>query len=186
MPHILLPIAVAILGLFSLIATPVISAGTEDGGSEEVSSYDEAKALVETGDFVAALPLLIGLTKEDPNNADVSTGGYNAATGAGSRAVEFVGTSVSSPGVNDPTGAVANSLKPANPHFKYINLYDRGYMLIDVDANRCVCEWWFVDTVASISNIQAFGVAFEVRDGSNRLQPSVQTPNRANPPALAP
>ena len=70
MPHILLPIAVAILGLFSLIATPVISAGTEDGGSEEVSNYDEAKALVETGDFVAALPVLLGLTKSDPKNAD--------------------------------------------------------------------------------------------------------------------
>ena len=123
---------------------------------------------------------------QDPNNVSVATGGYNPATGEGSRAVEFVGTSVTSPGVNDPSGAIANSLKPANPHFKYINLNDRGYMLIDADASRCVCEWWFVDTVASLSNIQTFGIAFEVRDGANRLQASAQTPNRANPPALAP
>lgn len=122
----------------------------------------------------------------DPNNPNPAAGGYNASTGEGSLAVEFVGTSVSSPGVNDPTGAVANSLKPANPHFKYINLQQRGYMLVDANVNRCVCEWWHLDTVASVSNIETFAVAYEVRDGANRLLPSVQTPNRANPPALAP
>ena len=107
-------------------------------------------------------------------------------TGEGSLAVEFVGTSVSSPGVNDANGAIANSLKPANPHFKYINLNQRGYMLIDADANRCVGEWWYIDTVASLSNIETFAVAYEVRDGSNRLTPAVQTPSRLNPPLLAP
>ncbi len=123
---------------------------------------------------------------QDPNNPNPSTGGYDPVSGAGSRAVEFVGTSVSSPGVTDPTGAVANSLKPANPHFKYINLDKRGYMLIDADASRVVCEWWHLDTVASRSNIETFAVAFEVRDGTNRLAPSVQTPARPNPPPFAP
>jgi alkaline phosphatase D len=123
---------------------------------------------------------------QDPNNPNPSTGGYDPMSGAGSRAVEFVGTSVSSPGVTDPTGAVANSLKPANPHFKYINLDKRGYMLIDADASRVVCEWWHLDTVASRSNIETFAVAFEVRDGTNRLVPSVQTPSKPNPPPLAP
>jgi alkaline phosphatase D len=122
----------------------------------------------------------------DPNNPNPAAGGYDPVSGAGSLAVEFVGTSVSSPGVNDPSGAVAASLKPANPHFKYIDLNKRGYMLIDADASRCVCEWWHIDTVASISNIETFAVAFEVRDGSNRLAPAVQTPARANPPVLAP
>ena len=122
----------------------------------------------------------------DPNNPNTSTGGDDPVTGEGSLAVEFVGTSVSSPGVNDPSGAVANSLKPANPHFKYINLNQRGYMLIDADPSRCVCEWWHIDTVASLGNIETFAVAYEVRDGSNRLAPSVQTPSRLNPPLLAP
>ena len=122
----------------------------------------------------------------DPNNPNPATGGYDPSTGEGSLAVEFVGTSVSSPGVNDPNSTVANSLKPANPHFKYIDLFRRGYMLIDADASRCVCEWWHIDTVASLSNIETFAVAYEVRDGSNRLAPSVQTPSRMNPPVLAP
>ncbi|TDP64091.1 alkaline phosphatase D family protein [Roseateles toxinivorans] len=123
---------------------------------------------------------------QDPNNPNLATGGYDKASGQGSRAVEFVGTSISSPGVNDPSGAVANSLKPANPHLKYIDLHRRGYMLIDANASRCVCEFWNVDTVASLSNVQTFAAAFEVLDGTNRLAPSVQTPGRANPPPLAP
>lgn len=124
---------------------------------------------------------------QDPNNSDVATGGYNPVTGEGSSAVEFVGTSVSSPGIDtDTTGATAAYLKSGNPHFKYINLHRRGYMLIDANPNRCVCEWWYVDTVASRSNIQTFAVAYEVQDGRNRLLPSAQTPSRANPPLLAP
>jgi len=125
---------------------------------------------------------------QDPNNPDVTTGGYDRATGEGSRAVEFVGTSVSSPGVDNPAAAAGTiaALAPANPQIKYINLDKRGYMLIDATPARCVCEWWHVDTVASRSNVQTFAVAFEVRDGSNRVQPSVQTTPRSNAPRLAP
>ena len=124
---------------------------------------------------------------QDPNNPDVAAGGYNPLTGDGSRAVEFVGTSVSSPGIDtDTNGAIAGALRSANPHFKYINLHQRGYMLVDVTPQRAVAEWWFVDTVASVSNIETFAVAFETQAGSNRLQPSAQTPSRRNPPALAP
>lgn len=122
---------------------------------------------------------------QDPNNPNPAAGGYDPASGEGSRAVEFVGCSVSSPGIADPSGAIANSLKPGNPHFKYINLDRHGYMLIDANPQRCVCEWWYVDTVASASHIETFATAFEVRDGTNRLAPSVQTPSRPNPPALA-
>ena len=123
---------------------------------------------------------------QDPNNPNTATGGYNPATGEGSRAVEFVGTSVSSPGLNDPSGNTALFLRSVNPHFKYIDLNQRGYMLLDVTPARVVCEWWYVDTVASVTNIQTFGTAFEVVHGSNRLQPSAMTTPRANPPPPAP
>jgi len=51
---------------------------------------------------------------------------------------------------------------------------------------RVVGEWWFVDTVDSISNGETCAAAFEVRDGDNYLLPSAQTPNRFSLPALAP
>jgi alkaline phosphatase D len=123
---------------------------------------------------------------QDPNNPNPAAGGYDAATGSGSRAVEFVGTSVSSPGLSDPNGSTAALLRSINPHFKYIDFNQRGYMLLDVTRERAVCEWWYVDGVASPSNIQTFGAAFEVQHGSNRLAPSAQTPARAGAPALAP
>ena len=124
---------------------------------------------------------------QDPNNPDVASGGYHPATGDGARAVEFVGTSVSSPGVDsDTSGAIAGFLRSLNPHFKYINLHRRGYLLVDVTPQRAVGEWWFVDTAASPSNIETFAVAFEVQHATNRLLPSAQTTPRANPPPLAP
>jgi alkaline phosphatase D len=124
---------------------------------------------------------------QDPNNPNVASGGYNPATGAGSRAVEFVGTSVTSPGVDtDTSGGIAGFLRSINPHFKYINLNRRGYMLIDVVPERVTCEWWFVDTVASPSPGQSFAVAFKVEDGTQRLTSASQTMPPASPPALAP
>lgn len=123
---------------------------------------------------------------QDPNNPDTASGGYNAATGEGSRAVEFVGTSVTSPALDDPAGNTAALLRSINPHFKYIDFNRRGYMLLDVTRERVVCEWWYVDTVASITHIETFGVAFEVAHGSNRLQASAMTTPRARAPSLAP
>ena len=124
---------------------------------------------------------------QDPNNTDLASGGYNRVTGEGSQAVEFVGTSVSSPGIDtDTNGGIAGFLRSLNPHFKFINLHRRGYMLLDVTAQRAVCEFWFVDTVASPSNIETFEKAFEVQTGANRVGPSVQTTPHANPPLLAP
>ena len=123
---------------------------------------------------------------QDPNNTDIASGGYDPATGAGSRAVEFVGTSVTSPAIGDTSGLAESAFKLINPHFKYVELTRRGYMLLDADATRVVSEWWYVDTVENPSGGQSFGVAFQVQDGANRLAPAAQTSPRTNPPALAP
>ena len=123
---------------------------------------------------------------QDPNNPVVSGGGYDPATGLGSRAVEFVTTSISSPSIPDPTGSTAALLRSINPHFKYIEFTKRGYMLLDITRSKTVSEWWYVDTVESPSAVQVFGTAFEVSAGSNRLAPSAMTTPPAHAPALAP
>jgi alkaline phosphatase D len=131
---------------------------------------------------------------QDPNNPIPALGGYDKTTGTGSRAVEFVGTSVTSPGfgdIPDPsnpnfTGPTAQFVASQNPHFKYVDLIKRGYLLLDATPQKVVGEYWYVDTVDSPSNIETFGIALEVQDGTNRLVASVQTTPRANPPALAP
>lgn len=123
----------------------------------------------------------------DLNPNPYSAASYDKASGAGSLGVEFVGTSVTSPGIDtDTTGAVAGAIKAYNPHFKYVQLTRRGYLLVDVNPDRVVGEWWYVDTVASPSNVEVFAAAFEVRHGENHLRASAQTPSRSNPPLLAP
>jgi alkaline phosphatase D len=122
----------------------------------------------------------------DPNNPDLATGGYDAATGRGSLAVEFVGTSVTSPGVDDPNGQTAAYLKGQNPHFKYVDLNKRGYMLLDVTPQRVVCEWWHLNTVAQPDAQQAMAVAYQVLSGEPHLQPSSQTNAKPQAPAPAP
>lgn len=183
----------------------VAGANAAGGGvflnSDQWDGYQPARdrvyAMIKGDATHAAVPNVVILTgdihsswaadlSQDPNNPDVTTGGYNPLTGEGSRAVEFVGTSVTSPGVSDPTGAVAQGLMTINPHFKYINLEKRGYMLLDVTAERALCEWWHVDTVSAPSANQAFATAFQVRDGANHLVTAAQTTPRANPPLLAP
>jgi alkaline phosphatase D len=122
----------------------------------------------------------------DPNNPDLATGGYDAATGQGALAVEFVGTSVTSPGVDDPDGQTAGYLKSQNPHFKYVDLNRRGYMLLDLTPQRVVCEWWHLDTVAQVDGNQHLAVAYQVLSGQPHLQPASQTAAKTRPAAPAP
>jgi len=149
----------------------------------DANNAPAANCVILTGDIHSSWAADLS---QDPNNPNVASGGYDPLTGAGSRAVEFVGTSVSSPGLDDPNGSTAAFLRSVNPHFKYIDFNRRGYMLLDVTPQRAVCERWYVDTVASVSNIETFGIAFEVAHGSNRLQPSAMTTPRSDAPPLAP
>ena len=122
----------------------------------------------------------------DPNNPDPASGGYDPATGNGSRAVEFVAPSVTSPGLPVLDAAVASTIERINPHFKYVDLTQRGYMLLDIDPARVVCEWWYVGGVSDRGAGESFGTAWQVRAGRNRLEAGARTAPRAGPPPLAP
>jgi alkaline phosphatase D len=122
----------------------------------------------------------------DPNNADVAAGGYDPASGAGSSAVEFVTSSITSPGLPDPDDVLAGIVLSQNPHIKHVDLDRRGYLLLDLQPARVVGEFYVIDTVTAASKHESFVTAFEVQLGSNHLVPSAQTTPRANPPAAAP
>ncbi|MDX1504331.1 MAG: alkaline phosphatase D family protein [Spongiibacter sp.] len=136
--------------------------------------------VVLTGDIHTAWSMDIN---EDPNNISA----YNPGSGEGSMAVEFVATSVSSPGLDEVGQVGEEGLKLENPAMKYINLRDHGYLLLDITAERCQGEHWFVDTVAAPSTGESLGAAHFSRSGDNRLQASVEaSPAKTNPPPLAP
>lgn len=70
MPHAI--IATALFSLFAILATPILAVGSDDGSSATASQdrYAEAKALIDSANFPAALPILVSLTTEEPQNAD--------------------------------------------------------------------------------------------------------------------
>ena len=116
---------------------------------------------------------------EDPNNPDF----YNPDTGTGSMAVEFVGTSVTSPGSNgDP-----ESVKSQNPAMQYVELASRGYMLLDITRERVQSEWWFVDDIETRNDRQRFGAAYLVENSQNHVVAGEgASVERQTAPALAP
>ncbi|MDO9452759.1 MAG: alkaline phosphatase D family protein [Stagnimonas sp.] len=119
----------------------------------------------------------------DPNNLLT----YNPLTGAGSLGVEYVCTSVTSPGL-DQLAPVQDALRINNPHMKYIDLAQKGYMVFDVTPERTVGEWWYVSTIAEQGGTESFGTAFPVNAGDNHLGAALAEPTAAlaTAPALAP
>jgi alkaline phosphatase D len=140
--------------------------------------------VVLTGDIHSSWAMDI---TEDPNNPDTLAGGYDPATGAGSMAVEFVGTSVTSPGAEELAGFAEAALMGENPHLKFVDLARHGYLIVDIDATRCQGEWWYVDSILAPTSAEHFGAAWFTNDGTNHLQPSLlpSAPPGVSPP-LAP
>lgn len=133
--------------------------------------------IVLTGDIHTSWAMNIS---EDPNNLLA----YNPLTGIGSRAVEFVTTSVTSPGL-ESLAPVGDVLRLNNPHIRYVDLASKGYLLLDITPERCIGEFWAVDGIATRGGGERFQAAFQVRAGTNRLSEAAQTSSRANAPPLA-
>ncbi|HVT34352.1 MAG TPA: alkaline phosphatase D family protein, partial [Nevskiaceae bacterium] len=111
---------------------------------------------------------------------------YNPSTGAGSLAVELVGTSVTSPGFDDLNGYSADGLQSVNPHLKYVELTQRGYLLLDINSQRVSGEWWYVNTIDTRDDTQSFATALQTSDQANHLEPGAQSPPKPHAPPLAP
>ncbi|MFM2306961.1 MAG: hypothetical protein RLZZ367_1630 [Bacteroidota bacterium] len=107
---------------------------------------------------------------------------YNSSTGAGSAAVEYVCTSVTS-------GSFINFTVPANiittviPHVKYADLSKRGYLLFDVTSQRVQGDWLYVNTIGSRTFNTSVGASWCDLDGANHLTQcgSALTPRGTNP-----
>lgn len=72
---------------------------------------------------------------------------YNASTGAGSVATEFIGTSITSSAsaITLPVSVI----QLGNPHIKYCNLTMRGYLLLDINKQRVQGDFIHMSTIAS-------------------------------------
>ncbi|MBN4062009.1 MAG: alkaline phosphatase [Flavobacteriales bacterium] len=59
--------------------------------------------------------------------------------------VEFVATSVTSPGLSIPGGEPI--VLASNPHIEFVNLTENGYVILDINKQRTVSEWYFVPDI---------------------------------------
>ncbi|MCR9166494.1 MAG: alkaline phosphatase D family protein [Nannocystaceae bacterium] len=142
--------------------------------------YDMAEAagnvVVLTGDIHSSWAFDLA---RDPS------GSYDPADGTGSVGVEFVTPAVASPGF--PFDA-ADALLSTNPHLRWTDLDQRGYVVVDVDTERVQASWWFVSDIESPSGgDESLGAVWSVADGSNHLvEDDDPAEPPANPPPLAP
>jgi alkaline phosphatase D len=57
-----------------------------------------------------------------------------------------------------------------NPHLRYVNGVDHGYLLLTLYPDRAKAEWFYVETLREINLRERLGKKVEVKAGSTKLQ----------------
>lgn len=121
---------------------------------------------------------------------DVPYTTYNASTGAGSAAVEFVTASITTSNFPFPIGE--GLLELSNPHNHFVDITSHGYILLDVNAVRTQADWYFTPEPTSPSYVDSYETSWYVNANERFLrQGSGPAPTTsplmyyapANPPA---
>lgn len=136
-----------------------------------IAAHPERNFVVLTGDFHSSwandLP-------HDP-----------AQTGYASYGVEFVTPSVTSPGGNYWFGEAVAQFE--NPHCRYVDLTQHGYVVLDVQPHRVQADYFFTDDILSRNDFVTWGTSWQVCPGDRHLLPAVgPNPPRKQLPAPAP
>lgn len=90
-------------------------------------------------------------------------------------AVEFGTTSISS--ANYDEGVSMDTVKMVeglylqeNPHLKFVDLSQHGYLLLTLTTESASAEWWYVDTIKEPSNKETLAHQLQVKsDGKSLL-----------------
>jgi len=100
---------------------------------------------------------------------------YNQQTSEGAFAVEFGTTSVSSNNSDErypveQVKAMEMELLKINPHIKYVNQRDHGYLLVTFLPDHVISEWYYVETVRQHQTNEYRGKKIEVSRGTVQLK----------------
>ncbi|WP_269617850.1 alkaline phosphatase D family protein [Zhongshania sp. BJYM1] len=87
--------------------------------------------------------------------------------------VEFVAPSITSPGFPDGAAELVSAVLPVvNPHMKYTDLKNHGFILMDVNHQRAQAEFYYAENIDSAdqSGVESSKVkTLAVNSGSSRL-----------------
>lgn len=112
---------------------------------------------------------------------------YVSATGAGSIAVEYVCTSITSPGISGIGNTFVPVLKGTNPYMKYIDLEKKGYLVLDINKQRTQGDWVYMSTVQSKTYTTSTGGSWFTEKNKPFLKQATSPVNaKTNPAPFAP
>ncbi len=94
---------------------------------------------------------------------------YNPNTGQGSVGVEFVTTSITSG--SSPINIGAGIITTANPHMKFVDLAQKGYLVLDINQQRAKGTWNYVSSVTEAEYTHSEGATLITISGQNFLRP---------------
>jgi len=97
---------------------------------------------------------------------------YDPETGEGSLGVEFVCTSISTQSLGD-TDALEDFVLDFNPHMKWVDLNQRGYLVLDLTPERAQAAWTHYESVLTPDRDAAGEYTariFSTQTGANRLR----------------
>jgi alkaline phosphatase D len=120
------------------------------------------------------------------NDVPRNINNYTASTGAGSVAVEYVCTSVTSSSFLT-FGVPVQLIQVFNPTVKYADLTKRGYLLLDVNQQNVQGDWVHMNTISSRTFQSSVSASWRCLNNENHLvtAPQALQPRGTNP-VLAP
>lgn len=116
----------------------------------------------------------------DPKSPD-----YDPATGKGSLGVELVVPGVSSPGMPEQLASVGKALVTDNRHLRFADVYQRGYVVLDVTPERVQGSWYHYTELDQPVATPKLSTTWSVKAGTKNLVSDTEAPAPPNPPAAA-
>ncbi|MGH1334776.1 MAG: alkaline phosphatase D family protein [Aureispira sp.] len=148
--------------------------GRQYGNSDQWDGYETERRSLYDSIFANNVQNVVVLTGDIHTSwaNDLPTPSYDANTGAGSAGVEFVVTSVTSPGLAAAQSVGAALLRQLNDHMKYIELSSKGYYIFDVNKTRAQADWYYVDRIDQVSATENYATSWKTDDQSRHLTPT--------------
>jgi alkaline phosphatase D len=115
---------------------------------------------------------------------DLPGDNYVGSTGAGSVGVEYVVTSISTQ--SSPFPIPGGIIGAVNPHIKYADLSQKGYLVLDLTNDAAQSDWYYVSDISQTTFTSAWGTGWLTNDGENHLTQASAEAEAGIYPPLAP
>jgi alkaline phosphatase D len=112
---------------------------------------------------------------------DIHTAWVNNIPNSSNSAAEFVVTSITSPGLDFLNG-LGGLVSTFNPHVKYLNLAEHGYLLLTVNQQKTQGDFVFVD-IDNIDTTSNYGPSWQVNlNNTSMVQSAARVAGTPGPP----